>query len=237
MVTGSTDKAKMIDFHTHILPGIDDGSDSIQTSIAMLREEKKQGIDTAILTPHFYANENDPERFLEKRTRAWQKLEPYLTDDLPSVFLGAEVQYFEGICSVEEIRQLRIQNTNFLLLEMPFCRWSGRVLDDLFELNERQDTQVVLAHFERYAGFQQKEIWRTIREGGVWLQSNVSFFGTWKTRAKAMKLLSSGEISFVGSDCHNMSSRSPNWHKIPPKAVEILKRSKAYRSLAAQLER
>ena len=66
----------MIDFHTHILPGMDDGSKDVRESVSMLRLEGKRGIDTVCLTPHFYAEQNSPEQFLERRKRAWQKLKP-----------------------------------------------------------------------------------------------------------------------------------------------------------------
>ena len=58
---------KVIDFHSHILPGIDDGSASVEQSIAMLRMEAEQGIDHVVATPHFYPQYDTPEHFLRKR--------------------------------------------------------------------------------------------------------------------------------------------------------------------------
>ena len=51
----------MIDFHSHFLPGIDDGSDSIAVSLAMLEAWRSQGIEEIVATPHFYADHNTPE--------------------------------------------------------------------------------------------------------------------------------------------------------------------------------
>ena len=48
----------MIDIHSHVLPGIDDGSKSVDMSLAMLKESYKQGVDTVVATPHFYIKEN-----------------------------------------------------------------------------------------------------------------------------------------------------------------------------------
>ena len=59
-----------IDFHTHILPGIDDGSASVEESIELLKAEAAQGITKVVATPHFYANYDSPERFLERRAKA-----------------------------------------------------------------------------------------------------------------------------------------------------------------------
>ena len=166
----------MIDLHTHILPCIDDGSQSLHESLSLIREEGRQGIDAVVMTPHFYANENDPSTFLKKRDKVWKQLAPYLWPELPGVYLGAEVQYFEGICAVEDIRHLRIMGTEYLLLEMPFTRWSDRMLNNVLELNERDGMQVVLAHIERYMTFHPDKTWSRLREYGILMQSNVSFF-------------------------------------------------------------
>ena len=218
----------MIDFHTHILPGIDDGSQSIRESVSLLREEKRQGIEAVVATPHFYANENSPGDFLKKRERAWNRLEPYLWPELPHIYLGAEVQYFEGICSVEDIEDLRIVGTQLLLVEMPFTKWSDRVIEDVLELNDREGMQVVLAHIERYMAMQPDTIWQELRSCGLLMQCNVSFFEGWRNKHRAMSMLKRGEIHFLGSDCHNMRSRRPNWDLLPSQAWKIAERGKAY---------
>ena len=209
----------MIDFHTHILPGIDDGSRSVKESLGLLREEAEQGVTVAALTPHYYAPENSPEQFMVRRQAAWEKLAPHLTGEHPRLLLGAEVLYFEGITAVEEILRLRLEGTPYLLLEMPFCDWSARMVDDVIELNSQPDTQVVLAHFERYRSFVPKDLWKTLQDHQIWLQSNVSFFCNWKTRGKALAMLKRGDIHFVGSDCHNLTSRPPRWQELSQKAV------------------
>ena len=104
----------VVDFHTHILPVIDDGSQSISESVTLLRMQMHQGVRAVVATPHFYADQNSPEAFLEKRNRVWRQLAPYLWPELPKVYLGAEVQYFEGIASVEEISLLKIEGSDLL---------------------------------------------------------------------------------------------------------------------------
>lgn len=218
----------MIDFHTHILPGMDDGSGSISESLALLRAEAAQGMEAVVLTPHFYAHENSPGKFLVRRERAWQTLEPYLDPGMPKVFLGAEVQYFEGIAGVDEIDRLRIEGTDYLLLEMPFSHWSDRVVEEAVSLNERDGIRVVLAHIERYMPMQNREVWSYLRGCGLLMQVNASFFGNWKTRHKAVSMLERGEIQLLGSDCHNMRTRRPNWDHVPEKAILLAQRSEAY---------
>lgn len=217
----------MIDFHTHVLPGMDDGSSSVPQSVSMLRLLARQGMDTVVLTSHFYARENSPAQFLERRKWAFQQLRQYLWPELPDLCLGAEVQYFDGISSVEEVLDLRIEGTEFLLLEMPFHRWPDRVIDEVLELSRWPDVQLVLAHFERYVELQSKNVWQPLLDSGIMLQSNVSFFENWRTRRKAMSMLEAGKIHFLGSDCHNMTSRRPNWDTLPPKARALAERSPA----------
>lgn len=221
----------MIDLHTHILPEIDDGSRSVLESVSLLEEERRQGVDTVFLTPHFYAEENDPVSFLRKRYRAWRKLEPYLSPQLPAVRLGAEVQYFEGIHAVEDIRHLRLVGTNYLLLEMPFSRWTDRMLADVITLGERYELCVILAHIERYLAKQRPEIWKNLRANGVLMQSNVSFFTGKKTKKQALAMLERNEIHFLGSDCHNMGNRRPNWDALAAQAAALYTHSGGYRAV------
>ena len=200
----------MLDFHTHILPQMDDGSRSVEESILMLREEVRQGITDVVLTPHFYAQENSPEEFLLRRQSSYERLVEKLEPGMPRLHLGAEVQYFEGICQIDSLRKLRIQGTRLLLLEMPFSNWSERMIQDVLELNSDSDFQVVLAHIERYLHWQSKDMPQFLLNNGVLLQCNGSFFLNRKTRHKAISMLQRGQIRFVGSDCHNMEYRPPN---------------------------
>lgn len=225
----------MIDFHTHILPGMDDGSKSVEESIWMLQEEVRLGVDTVILTPHYYADENSPVEFLKRRYSSWRNLEERWHSEYPVVRLGAEVQYFEGICGIEDIRHLRIVGTNYLLLEMPFCRWTNRMIADVLELNETWQLQVVLAHIERYMAMQPSNLWAHLQSNGILMQSNVSFFGNWKTKSKALHMLADGEIQFLGTDCHNSKVRRPNWELLPDRARSLLS-SNAENSRLQQLD-
>lgn len=199
----------MIDIHSHILPGIDDGSRDTAESIQLLTALKKQGVDTVAATPHFYANHHSPERFLQNRAQAYANLKNHDLSGLPKILLGAEVQYFDGISHVEQLVDLRIENSKLLLVEMPFEPWSRRVINEILTLNEREDYTVLLAHIERYLPFQKKVLWQQLLEDGVKFQVNANFFLRWQTKQKAVSMLQKGMIHFIGSDCHNMSSRPP----------------------------
>lgn len=199
----------MIDWHTHVLPEMDDGSRSVEESLSMLRALREQGIDSVIATPHFYAYDESVERFLERRACAYEKLQPYLTADLPKITLGAEVRYYAGISRLQELDRLKIQSTRLLLLEMPSCRWTESMLRELRELANCHGRQLVIAHIDRYRSYQPNGTVEMLFESGILMQGNASFFEHFTERRTAMKLVRNGVLSFIGSDCHNMTSRPP----------------------------
>ena len=63
----------MIDFHSHVLPGIDDGAKDVETSVAMLEESKRQGVTTVVCTPHYSGRKHSPEWFKERRNAAYER--------------------------------------------------------------------------------------------------------------------------------------------------------------------
>ncbi len=207
----------MTDFHTHILPGIDDGCKSVKESLALLQEEARQGVTEVILTPHFYSNEHNIPQFLEKRQKSWEVLQEQRELQLPLLRLGAEVQYFEGICATEGLEALQIQGSELLLLEMPFCKWSERMIADVLELNRRDGFVILLAHIERYLPYQSKNTFPRLLDAGVLCQTNVRHFTRWQTRLQAMSLLNKGYIHVFGTDCHNQEYRPVNWAQLPAK--------------------
>lgn len=200
----------MIDIHTHILPGMDDGSSSLEESLSMARESTRQGVRLLAATPHFYATQEDPNSFLRRRERSLALLESAWQDSFPTLLVGAEVRYFDGISRVEKIAHLTLDHTRILLLEMPFTSWSRRMVEEVVELQRSRGLQVLLAHVERYLKDQDGQVWETFRQNGVWMQCNANFFLRWQTKRKAQALFKKGEIQMLGSDTHNMTSRPPN---------------------------
>ncbi len=199
----------MIDWHSHILPGMDDGSRTVETSLSMMEMEIKDGIKTVIATPHFYANDETVESFLQRRRNCLDELKKHLPKDAPEIKLGAEVKYFNGISRMENLKDLRIEGSQLLLLEMPVNRFTEYMIRELIELSNKSGIKLVLAHIERYWSFQSFDVWERLFENGVLAQSNASFFKSFVTRRKAISLLKEGKIHFVGSDCHNLTDRPP----------------------------
>lgn len=201
----------MTDLHTHVLPGMDDGSRSVEESLAMLRALAAQGVRRAAATPHFYAGENGPEEFLRRRDKALERLKSRWEPGLPALLPGAEICFFEGIAQADGMEKLCIQGTELLLLEMPCISWPERTVREVLALHRRAGITVVLAHIERYLRFQKPQVWDTLLENGVLMQCNAGYFLHWRTRRKALQMLSSDRVHFLGSDCHNMTSRPPRF--------------------------
>ena len=205
----------MIDFHTHILPGIDDGSRDIQMTEQMLEKEAASGVTIVYATPHFYAHRTGVSGFLEKRDASCRKVRELLErrDDLPSIRVGAEVYYFRGMGRAEHTPGLCVEGTDILLLEMPFEQWTEEVYRDTKELILKRGLRVVLAHVERYTGFQKdRDVWDRVMDLPVTIQMNAgSFlkFGMKRHFCRNLLRQEAGRV-IIGSDCHNLTSRPPN---------------------------
>lgn len=201
----------MIDFHAHILPKMDDGSKDVEMSVAMLVQSLEQGVKRIHLTPHFYGDCETPQRFIERRQEAFSKLQEGIEGiSVPQMKLGAEVAYYPGVSHCDALPQFCIEDTNLILIEPPFTPWTDRFYGEIESLR-RQSFQPVIAHVERYFSVEpQKKTLAHLRDVGALIQCNGEFFHSgWHSR-KAFTMIKKGEIDFLGSDCHNLTSRAPD---------------------------
>ena len=199
----------MVDFHTHILPGMDDGAPTVADSLAMLARLHDQGVDTVCLTSHFLKEEPSVENFLRRRSAAWDALRAALPEKHPRLLLGAEVQYRPGLDEMPGLHQLCLQHTNVLLLEMLFHPWRREETDTVFRLAESGAYTVMLAHVERYMPLQRPSVWQQLADRGVVFQSNAEIFILPALRGVALTMLRSGYIHVLGTDTHDLRLRAP----------------------------
>lgn len=199
----------LIDWHSHVLPGIDDGSQTVEESIVLLKALSSQGVHTVVATPHYNADQESVESFLQRRSESLRNLSKGFCSENLKILLGAEVRYYPGISRLEEIGKLKIEGSRLLLLEMPRSKWTEYTLRELEELSGSGDTIPILAHIERYLSFQTDSILHRLYECGILMQVNAPFFTGFFTRKKALRLLGESKIHLVGSDCHNMIGRPP----------------------------
>lgn len=199
-----------VDIHSHLLPGIDDGCADCAESIALLRESRAQGVEIMVATPHFYSSRQTPERFIAKRDRAVEELRRAVEEsgatDIPSVAVGAEVEYFNGISHSECLDALCIKGTRVLLLEMPLREWSEIVIKELTTVCGMGITPVI-AHIERCIAFQSAETKRRLAETDALIQTNAEVFLSRRDRSRSLKALRMGRIDLLGSDAHNLNAR------------------------------
>ena len=204
---------RIFDFHSHVLPRVDDGSASLGESIAMLQAEADQGISCVVATPHFYAQRDRMEEFLERRAEAEKRLRSEMEnhDGLPQLVMGAEVLYFSGISEAKAIRDLTIGETDYILIEMPMPPWKDEVFRELEQIHSRLGLVPIIAHIDRYIGpFRTFGIPKKLEQLPVLIQANAEFFLDRHTASMALRMLRSGQIHLLGSDCHSMGSRCPN---------------------------
>lgn len=199
----------MVDFHCHCLPGIDDGSRSVEESIKILEMLSGQGINSVVATPHFIANNETVDDFLERRQKSYESLSEKLLDNLPCIRLGAEVEFYEGISNLTGLNKLCIEGTDIILLEMPNVKWTQGVINELYRLVSLGNIQIMLAHIERCLFLQDWEVVDYLLRNDVIMQSNASNFIGFLTKRKACKYLKDNIIHVLGSDSHNITSRPP----------------------------
>ena len=205
--------SQVVDFHSHILPGIDDGSKSVEESLQMLRMMAKQGITHVVATPHFYPQHDTPERFLKRRAEAEAALREAMVgeNDLPTLSIGAEVYYFRGISDSDAIKDLTVDRKRCILVEMPSAPWTETMYQELEALSVKRGLTPVIAHLDRYIGpFRTRGIPKRLAAMPVLVQVNAEFFLEGATARMALRMLKNGTIHLLGSDCHNLSDRSPN---------------------------
>lgn len=199
------------DVHTHILPGIDDGSRNPEMSAQMIRQLSAESVKKIVLTPHFYASQGSVEHFLENRAKSLELLKNALKEDSADVeiYIGAEVLFMDSLDKVEGFDRMAIDGTRYMLLEMPFVKWTTRTIDTVYRIMSNGITPII-AHFERYIPMQgdMNKIYELKRMGCI-LQMNAENFKSFFSKRKALKFFSEGTARLLGSDCHNLTSRAP----------------------------
>lgn len=201
----------IIDFHSHVLPQLDDGSHSAEESLSMLSAEKSSGILTVAATPHFYPDAESPSDFLERRQKSFSIIKNDLGKNTPEILLGAEIAYFEGMKNCRELKELAIEKAGLLLIEMPMTEWTERMLSDILFLSDSIEKVPLLAHIDRYqlSHGELSLVRDYVRNGGM-VQANAASFLHFATCGKMIRMIDSGLVHLLGSDCHNTVSRPPN---------------------------
>ena len=200
----------VVDFHTHILPGIDHGCDSLQTALRQLDFAKQAGVKRIILTPHFYPHADNSEEFIERCKSAYSELISNLgeTGEYPDIRLGCEVLACEGINLLPQLEMLCVSGTKTLLLELPFSDFSSRYVNDIEDLIDK-GFNVILAHAERYNADNIKRL----VEIGAKIQINTRTLARIFIPKAVKRWIADGTVVALGSDIHMLDKAAYNSFK------------------------
>lgn len=203
----------MIDFHSHIIPKVDDGSSSTNQSIRMLKMLKANNVETVIATPHFYLKDNTVEKFLVRIDEAYNRLIKKINeeDNLPHILRGAEVLLTSETAGLPDLEKLCIEGTSYILIEMPYSYWSDWVYQAIDKIIVERNLTPVIAHVERYTPIidDPNKMLRLL-SFGVIAQINAPSIVEHKLRKLSLKLIESNMVHVIGSDTHNDVERAPN---------------------------
>ncbi len=203
----------MIDTHLHILPGVDDGPDTLEEALALARALVQEGIHTAIATPHY--NDEFPRRSaLEIQARVGDMQYALDRCGIPlRLFPGHEVLIKSGL--VEDIQAGKLATLNgsrYLLLELWPSAWIPETERVIFELRAAGIIPI-LAHVERYHAIQRdpNRLAALLEQGVLTQLTASSLSGIWgKTVHRcAETLLKKGLIHCIASDAHGLQKRAP----------------------------
>ena len=211
----------IVDFHSHILPGIDDGAKDISMAREMLLAEEQSGVEKIVATPHFYLSEESVESFLEKRENAFNLIKPEADRLGIEIFKGAEVLFTESLMDID-IKRLCIGNSSYVMIELPYQKLTDNFIRSFKSFVGRVSSEVsiIVAHAERYLNFTDEDSLFEILDTGVTVQVNCGSFKAFsKSRKFIIELIASDFLHLIGTDCHNMTSRAPNMD-IARKAIE-----------------
>lgn len=197
----------LTDFHCHILPGVDDGSEDMDMTLEMLDLSYAQGVRRIIATPHYHRGhvENEPEKLREVLKKVQEKAAKKYPD--LEIRLGNEVFYSDGV--IELLRQGKIlplgdgENSRYLLVEFSPDDSFSRLQDAVSQVT-RMGYRPVIAHVERYqCMYRQKDRFEELQRQGALFQVNYN-----QVRENRW-LFQHDFVDLLATDCHNTEERAP----------------------------
>ena len=202
----------MIDFHNHVLPGVDDGSKNMEMTLNMLRTASNQGVKKIINTTHLQhpkmEGKNTDFEYIQDISKKVINEAKYNGIDI-DIKIASEVYYLPNLCELIDNPLATINN--YMLIEFPAIIVPNNFEETFFQLKLKGITPI-LAHPERYR-FVQEDVGKLerLKEMDVLFQidagSIIGHFGN-KTKKTSMNMLTMGYCHLIGSDAHNDKRRS-----------------------------
>lgn len=208
----------MIDIHSHIIPKIDDGAKDLETSLRLLEIARDGGTKSIIATPHYYKGfYNFEYKDISRKIEVLKTLAKNNFIDI-DIYYGQEICFFKDMFKELEERKIgTINNTKYMLIEFPLDDFTKDIFDEIYELQIR-GIQPIIAHPERYKVFKNnpQEINKLIEEGYLFQLNSGSILGEFskETKKTAELFLKNNIYSFIGSDAHNLKTRTSSLGRI-----------------------
>ena len=219
----------MIDFHSHIIPNIDDGSSSLEESINLIKEAGKTGFTAIISTSHYIEgyydyNQEERKKYLENLYNAENN------DKNVKLYLGSEIYITEDMFElIEQEKASTINNSRYILFELPMNSKTFLAKEIVYRAIEKGYLPII-AHPERYTYVQEDINYaRELSNMGALFQSNYgSIIGMYGNHAKKTiyKLLEDDLIQFLGSDVHREGQIYNKVPKILKKLEKVISKKK-----------
>lgn len=204
----------LVETHSHILPSIDDGAKDLDTSMRMVYQLYKQGARKIIATPHYYSDQLPLADFIAKREKALAELNEEMPD-MVKIIPAAEVFITEYLFNNNDLSALSFGKENYILIEHPFsCEFNEKHFDRLQSLICDYNLTPILAHIERYPTLMNNEdILDELIRIGCLTQVNIKAVAELPLfqKRKLIKYIKNGKVHLLGSDCHNLESRAPEY--------------------------
>ena len=202
----------MIDIHSHILPGVDDGAEHPRETARMISIAVKEGVRAVIATSHVEAGMGV--EYLEKYARAYNKVRKYIAaHEIPlQLYHGQELFYSDGI--VEALKKeevLTMNGTRYVLVEFPVFE-SYQYIERALNRLQNAGCWPILAHVERYRSLRDIKYIKELKKQGAYIQVNASaVMGKAGLSSKLYcgKLLRKKLVDFIATDAHGSKSRRP----------------------------
>ncbi|MCI8554011.1 MAG: capsular polysaccharide biosynthesis protein [Clostridiales bacterium] len=204
----------MTDFHCHLLPGIDDGAQTAEEGLKIAQQLSEQGIGRVTATPHYVHHRDKVEDFLSRREQALYLLRETaerMGQPLFPIVMGAEVRLEKDLSRVEGLDRLRMGDSSYILLELPFTPFKEWMEEEIDNISFRYSLTPILAHLDRYEWYSREERQRLLDRPDTVIQFNCSAFEDRRNAKTILRLIQEGRRVVLGSDAHNLKERPPQF--------------------------
>lgn len=206
--TRKKEKHPIWDMHCHILPGVDDGADCMQTALDMIWKDIREGVTDIMLTPHYISGKTDVHLIQKKYMELLNEIN---TKEYPvRLYLGNEILFdSDTVNALKEGRALTLAGTSYVLVEFSTSIPYQKMKNDFMDL-QMAGYRPILAHLERFSCLWEREerIEELIHQG-VLMQVNSNSFINERTTRFVTSLAEKGMVHFIGTDSHSMDWRPP----------------------------